>query len=125
MLLVFAARIGRSRYDDEQNDDADDDDNDDDDDDGDNNDDMMEEEEPRSMLLVVAVRIGRSRTRTVGLVVAAQHSRLFFKIIKVFAKEVCLQFICHNHYIVIYKEIVYMPNNFENLSIMGKYILCF
>ena len=69
MLLVFAARIGRSRYDDEQNDD------DDDDDDGDNNDDMMEEEEPRSMLLVVAVRIGRSRTRTVGLVVAAQHSR--------------------------------------------------
>ena len=72
MLLVFAARIGRSRYDDEQNDD-DDDNNDDKNDD--NNDDMVEEEEPRSMLLVVAVRIGRSRTRTVGLVVAAQHSR--------------------------------------------------
>ena len=70
MLLVFAVRIGRSRYDDEQNDDDDDDDDDDD-----NNDDVMEEEEPRSMLLVVAVRIGGSRTRAVGLVVAAQHSR--------------------------------------------------
>ena len=66
MLLVFAVRIGRSRYDDEQND------NNDDDDDDDN--DTVEEEEPRSMLLVVAVRIGGSRTRTVGLVVAAQHS---------------------------------------------------
>ena len=67
MLLVFAVRIGRSRYDDEQNDKNDDDDDDDDD--------TVEEEEPRSMLLVVAVRIGGSRTRTVGLVVAAQHSR--------------------------------------------------
>ena len=67
MLLVFAVRIGRSRYDDEQNDKNDDDDDDDDD--------TVEEEEPRSMLLVVAVRIGGSRPRTVGLVVAAQHSR--------------------------------------------------
>ena len=67
MFLVFANRIGRSRYDDEQNDINDDDDDDDDD--------MVEEEEPRSMLLVVAVRIGGSRPRTVGLVVAAQHSR--------------------------------------------------
>ena len=113
MLLVFPVRIGRSRYDDEQNDDNNDDDDDDD---------VVEEEEPRSMLLVVAVRIGRCRTRTVGLVVAAQHLRyICFKIIKVFAKDVCLQFICHCHY----KEIVYMPNNFENLSIMGKYILSF
>ena len=47
-----------------------------DDDDDDNNDDMVEEE-PSSMLLVVAIRIGRSRTRAVGLVVAAQHSRFF------------------------------------------------
>ena len=67
MFLVFAVRIGRSRYDDEQNDNNDDDD--------DNNDDMVKGEEPGSMLLVVAVRIGGSRTRTVGLVVAAQHSR--------------------------------------------------
>ena len=67
MFLVFAVRIGRSRYDDEQNDNNDDDD--------DNNDDMVKDEEPGSMLLVVAVRIGGSRTRTVGLVVAAQHSR--------------------------------------------------
>ena len=68
MFLVFAVRIGRSRYDDEQNDDNNDDDDD-------NDDDMVKEEEPGSMLLVVAVRIGGSRTRTVGLVVAAQHSR--------------------------------------------------
>ena len=68
MLLVFPVRIGRSRYDDEQNDDNNDDDDD-------NDDDMVKEEEPGSMLLVVAVRIGGSRTRTVGLVVAAQHLR--------------------------------------------------
>ena len=49
--------------------------NDEDDDDDDDDDDMVEEAEPRSMLLVVAVRIGGSRPRTVGLVVAAQHSR--------------------------------------------------